>query len=445
MGMERRPRDVAEMPGVVAMVVAGHRQSIAVLFDRAPCRLTVARGGGTASTTMPELLIARDPIPGGRLPFLLSVPVAGEAPLVLACAAIWPGAKDVFCHPLPSWPPDAQLLETLPVEQCWRVGKAVHLVLQRRQRRRSLFVWTTKGERQLIFWRSQRSMGAARPGLKVPAARGLDGPLEIAVDVRERWGWRFGGLQATLVKRELPVGDYGLFKDGRLIAAVERKTPADLTGSAIAGTLAFALAELEALPHACLVVEGRFSDLLKVTKDQVQPDWLLSVVAALQLRHPRVAWTFAETRDLAQAYAYRWLAAAGQAALEAGVVVGVRADTEVREGMGIGTAGEGSGGGNVDVMTTGGTTARTTATRARTRPGHASGPVQLPLKVRDRRGRLEEALALATGGRDWTSPTYAAHFNISQATAWQDLTALVEAGALTAEGERKGRRYRRAD
>lgn len=247
---------------------------------------------------MPDILIARDPIPGSRLPYLLLLPVAGEAPLVLACAAIWPGAKDVFCHPLPSWPPDAQLLETLPVEQCWRVGKAVHLVLQRRQRRRSLFVWTVKGERQLIFWRSQRSMGAARPGMKVPAARGLDGPLEIAVDVRERYGWRFGGLQATLVKRELPVGDYGIFLDGRLVAAVERKTPADLAGSAIAGTLAFALAELE-------------------------------------------------------------------------------------------------------------------------------------------------ALALATGGRDWTSPTYAAHFSISQATAWQDLTALVEAGALKAEGERRGRRYRR--
>ena len=107
---------------------------------------------------MPDLLIARDPIPGGRLPYLLSLPVAGEAPLILACAEVWPGAKDVFCHPLSSWPPDAQLLETLPVEQCWRVGKAVHLVLQRRQRRRSLFVWTVKGERQLIFWRSQRGI-----------------------------------------------------------------------------------------------------------------------------------------------------------------------------------------------------------------------------------------------------------------------------------------------
>lgn len=72
---------------------------------------------------MPDLLIARDPIPGGRLPYLLSLPVAGEAPLILACAEVWPGAKDVFCHPLAAWPPDAQLLETLPVEQCWRVGK----------------------------------------------------------------------------------------------------------------------------------------------------------------------------------------------------------------------------------------------------------------------------------------------------------------------------------
>lgn len=386
---------------------------------------------------MPDLLIARDPIPGGRLPYLLKVPVAGESPLVLACGATWPGAKDIFCHPLSSWPPDAQLLETLPVEQCWRVGKAVHLVLQRRQRRRSLFVWTTKGERQLIFWRSQRSMGAARPGMKVPAARGLEGPLEIAVDVRERWGWRFGGQQATLVKRELPVGDYGVFLDGRLVAAVERKTPADLAASAIAGTLAFALAELEALPHACLVVEGRFSDLLKATKDQVQPDWLLSVMAALQLRHPRVAWTFAETRDLAQAYAYRWLAAARQAMLEAG------AGVEGGAGMGIGAATLGKAGRKMSGMTEVEGAAESTAPGARTRSQQRGGPVQLPLRVHDRAGRMEEALSLATGGRDWTSTTYAAHFNISPATAWQDLTSLVEAGALVAEGGRNGRRYRR--
>ncbi len=358
---------------------------------------------------MPDFIIGRNPTAGTRLPYVLSLPVAGEAPLVLACGADWPTAKDVYCHPLPGWPDDADVVETHAVAQCWRAGKAVHLVLQRRQRRRSLFVWAPKGDRELIFWRSQRSMGAARPGLKVPAARGLDAPLEIAVDVRERYGWRFGGLQATCVRRELPVGDYGIFADGRLVAAVERKRPEDLASGAVAGTLAFALAELESLPHACLVVEGRFSDLLKVSKDQVRPDWLLSVMAALQLRHPRVAWCFAETRDLAEAYAYRWLAAARKAVDE-------------RQAQAAHPAHPAPAGPTVPA---------------------APGPAQLPLPVRDRDGRLSEALALAAAGRVWTSADYAAHFGVTRTTAWQDLVALVEAGALATEGGRKDRRYRR--
>ncbi len=362
---------------------------------------------------MPDFIIARNPTAGTRLPFVLSVPVAGEAPLVLTCAADWPSAKDVYCHPLPAWPDDAEVLETHAVAQCWRVGKAVHLVLQRRSRRRSLFVWAPKGDRELIFWRSQRSMGAARPGLKVPAARGLDAPLEIAVDVRERYAWRFNGLQATLTRRELPVGDYGIFAGDRLVAAVERKRPEDLASGAVAGTLAFALAELESLPHACLVVEGRFSDLLKVSKDQVRPDWLMSVMAALQLRHPRVAWCFAETRDLAQAYAYRWLAAARKTVDERGQPAGQPAASAPPRTLPPGLPG-------------------------------TPGPAQLPLRVADRAGRLAEAMALATAGRVWTSADYAAHFGVTQTTAWQDLKALVEAGALATEGGRKSRRYRRS-
>lgn len=353
--------------------------------------------------------------------------MAGEGPLYLACGATWPGAKDVYCHPLAAWPADAPLLETLPVERCWREGKAVHLVLQRRLRRRSLFVWTRKGERELIFWRSQRSMTQARPGLRVPAARGLDSALEIAVDIRERYGWRFAGLPASLQRRELPVGDYGIFVGGRLVAAVERKSPADLAASAVGGSLGFALAELSTLPYACLVVEGRFSDILKATKDQVQPDWLLSVMAALQLRHPRVAWTFAETQGLAQAYAFRWLAAARGAVLEGGV-------DEGGIGVGKGMAGGLGEGGSAGARARGGTGLRIAE----------GGAAQLPLRVRDRQGRLDEAIALAEGGRVWTSQGYAEHFGISAATAWQDLRGLVGAGALAAEGGRRGRRYRRA-
>ena len=255
----------------------------------------------------------RDPRPGARLPFLLCLPVAGEAELVLACAVSWPGARDAYCRQLERCPPDSELVEEVPVDGCWRSGASVHLVLGRRDRRRSLFVWTSGRSGRTVYWRTQKTMTAARPGMRVPAARGLDRPLDIAMDQRERYAWKFTKQRANVERRLLPVGDYGVFTDDRLVAVVERKTPANLAADAISGALAFALAELERLPSACMVVEGRLSDVLAAAEGYVKPGWLLSVLAALQVAHPRVSWVYAESRSLAEDFAYRWLAAAGDA------------------------------------------------------------------------------------------------------------------------------------
>jgi len=46
--------------------------------------------------------------------------------------------------------------------------------------------------------------------------------------------------------------------------------------------------------------------------DRARPGWLLSMIAALQVEHPRVSWMFAETRQLAEDWAYRWLGAASR-------------------------------------------------------------------------------------------------------------------------------------
>ena len=45
-------------------------------------------------------------------------------------------------------------------------------------------------------------------------------------------------------------------------------------------------------------------------RDRARPGWLLNIIAALQVEHPRISWMFAETRQLAEDWAYRWLAAA---------------------------------------------------------------------------------------------------------------------------------------
>ncbi|MBO8140934.1 MAG: ERCC4 domain-containing protein [Firmicutes bacterium] len=363
----------------------------------------------------PEFWIARNPNPASRLPYLLWLPVSGRKPLVLATSGPWPGPKDLFCLELPEWPKDAEVVERAGVEACWQAGKAVHLVLRRRQRRRSMFVWTESKGRSMVFWRTQKTMQTARPGLKVPQARRLDIALTVAVDIRERYPWRFAQKPVRPVRRELPVGDYAVVTDDRVYAAVERKSPGGLATSAVDGTLAFVLAELSRLPRAVLVVEGRFSDVLK-SGSYVNPSWLMSVAAALQWMYPQVPWVFAETRALAEEYAYRWLAAAHKALTEPRAPLYEPARRPTGTQLALEThAGDGFG-----------------FSASRATPA-----------VRDRQARLAAALQLADGGRAWTTAAYAAHFGVSQSTAGNDLRLLVRAGALKPEGTGSARRYGR--
>lgn len=350
--------------------------------------------------------IGRNPA-SSRLPYLLRLPVAGEGRVFLAARETWPRGKDVFCHHLAEWPAEAETIDEVPVEACWRSGAAVHLVLQRRQNRRSLFVWTRARGRPVIFWRSAASMQAARPGIRVPSARGLEGALEIAVDAKERYPWRFPGKGATLVRRDLPVGDYAVVREGLVVAAVERKTVADLATAAVAGTLGLALAELERLPHAALAVEGRWSDLVKVAeRADTRPGWLLNVVAALQVTYPRVTWIFAETPKVAQDWSYRWLAACAKADRD-------RYQIPLLEDRAIGD------------------------------PIALAEPAA-GARLLDAAERRALIMREAEAGLAWTSRAVAERCAVTQATAANDLRALAGEGRLRVDGAGRSRRYERA-
>jgi hypothetical protein len=114
--------------------------------------------------------------------------------------------------------------------------------------------------------------------------------------------------QATTVKKALPCGDYGIEIAGRLVAAVERKSLADLVSSMINGKLRYALGELAALGRAAVVVEDRYSSVFKL--DRVRPAVIADGLAELAVRWPGVPIVFAETRQLAEEWTYRYLAAA---------------------------------------------------------------------------------------------------------------------------------------
>jgi len=256
-----------------------------------------------------QLLIARNPDPDSRLPYLLRLPLAGG--MVFRTSGTWPRANALYCYPVSSdeWPDDPDIVERAGLRSCVRRGAAIDVVLDRGRENRSQIVFTKARGRDACFWQSPRTRKQARPNVTTPTARaaGIVG-LQVVVDSHERYAYRFATQQVTTVRQALPCGDYGLLVDGRLVASVERKSLVDLVASLTGGKLRYALAELAALPRAAVVVEDRYSQVFKL--ERVRPALVADGLAELQVRWPNVPIVFCESRQLAEEWTYRFLAAA---------------------------------------------------------------------------------------------------------------------------------------
>ncbi len=253
-----------------------------------------------------DLLIARNPDPASSLPYLVRFPV-GDG-LVLKTRDTWPRISKVYCHRSEDWPTDAEIIERTPVRSCTRRGPAIDLVLDRARENRSQLVVTRAHGREVIFWQSARTAKQARPHVTLPTRRAAGQVLDIVVDSGEKYAYSFQHQQASTTRRRLAVGDYAVELADVVVAAVERKSLADLAGSLLSGRLTYALAELTGLPRAAVVVEDRYSALFKL--EHVAGGHVADALAEAQARFPTVPVMFAETRPLAQEWTYRFLGAA---------------------------------------------------------------------------------------------------------------------------------------
>jgi ERCC4 domain len=262
------------------------------------------------SAVVAELLIAVNPDDESRLRLLLRIPLA-TGDLLFRTSGTWPREKALFAYPVPlsEWPDDPVIVERVPLRSCLRRGAAIDVIADRSRHSRSQLVFTQARGRDAVFWQSPSTRKQARPNIRTPTARAQDiGQLQIVVDSREKYAYRFATQRVITVKRTLPCGDYGIDVDGRLVASVERKSLADLVGSLTGGRLRYQLGELAALPRAALVVEDRYSQLFKL--DHVRPAVVADGLAELQVRWSNVPMVFCETRQLAEEWTYRFLAAA---------------------------------------------------------------------------------------------------------------------------------------
>lgn len=260
--------------------------------------------------------IARNPDSDSTLPYVLWVPLR-PAPLVLKAKEVWPRTAKVYCH-RSEWPEDAEIVEETAVRSCIRRGVAIDLVLERYRENRSQFVVTTlKGGREGIFWQTAKTTRKTRPGMRLPTRRSAAGVLEIVIDTRERYAWKFERQQVALAKRALTVGDYAVELDGEILGVVERKKLAELAGNVVDGSLLVTLGELSTARRAAIVVEDRWADVFRLS--YVAPSMVAEMLAAAQVRYPNVPIVFCENRQLAQEWTYRFLGAAAAYADEEAV------------------------------------------------------------------------------------------------------------------------------
>ena len=203
------------------------------------------------------------------------------------------------------------------MRSCVRRGPAIDLVLARTRENRSQLAFTRlRNGREAIFWQTARTNRQARPGLRVPTRRASGWPvLRVAVDTRERYAYRFANQQVEVSRRALPAGDYAVELDGSVLAAVERKSLADLTHALVDGSITYLLSDLS-LWRAAVVVEDRYSQLFRV--ERVKEGFLPDLAARVQVRYPSVPSVFCDSRPLAEQWVYRFLGAAlAEAAAEA--------------------------------------------------------------------------------------------------------------------------------
>jgi hypothetical protein len=255
-----------------------------------------------------EFLVARNPDPDSNLPYLVRLPLDGG--FVLKVRDTWPRSTRIYCHPYESeWEGWWEIVERAPVVLCHRRGAAIDLVLDRPRLSRSQFIFTEARGRPAIFWQTQKAARTANPGARVPKGRTLAG-LEILVDTREQYGYRFSARGVPTRKAALPAGDYAVGTDDGIVAAVERKALENLTASLSDGTLAFQMQRLAEVPRAAVVVECDYPDIFR--SQPGRGSWLADMLARLTVRYPEIPVVFAGSRKFAEEWTYRFLAAAAE-------------------------------------------------------------------------------------------------------------------------------------
>jgi hypothetical protein len=256
-----------------------------------------------------------------RFPYRIRIEQEGRPLLAVRAQDLWPGpGAQIFCLRESTFDPAEPLeaVERVPVAALSRLGRKLSVTLDRPTRKRCDFLKIDKPSadgtrtREHIYFRTESGMRAHRSSNRVELIPRT--AIDVVVDSAERFAWTFPGARVT--RRRLPVGDYALSIDDRLVAIVERKSLTNFLANVHEiKALHQQMAELGGYAHATVVVEAQYGDLAKPGKiGRWPPSHLLRVVGELAALHPKVPVVFAGNRKLGNAWTQRCFAAVAAAA-----------------------------------------------------------------------------------------------------------------------------------
>ncbi|MCM8793783.1 MAG: hypothetical protein NC898_04890, partial [Candidatus Omnitrophica bacterium] len=209
----------------------------------------------------------------------------------------WPGpGKNIFCKYIGEVT-EGEIPQDEPIDSCEiflikRYGKKLNVVLNRSQKKRCWFIFLKKEYKKKpgefyyqVFWITQSSAIASRRGAYIPQFKKLDN-FKVIVDINERYPYRFGKIETE--KKKLPIGDYGLFYRGNLVALAERKTKDNFLHEVSSfDVLKAKLQELSRYPHKAVIFESSYLDFVESRKNKFYSGtFIAELLAELFVKFP---------------------------------------------------------------------------------------------------------------------------------------------------------------
>lgn len=252
-----------------------------------------------------------------RFPYLLFIEENPDNFLALSVQERWPGpGKRIYCLARKQCTrldiPAEKPTEDIRIVSAHRHGRRLNIILDRKTRKRCWFIFLKKEYKtkpgmfyEQIFWITQSSAKVRRPGAYIPRVR-EGAQCEIIIDKREKYPYKFG--YAHVRKENLPVGDYALIKQGKIIAIAERKTLDNMLHEiATYDVLKATLQEISTYPFKAVVFESPYSDFMNPKKIRnYTASYVADILSDLAVSFPEIQFIFCGNRKFAQEWIYRW-------------------------------------------------------------------------------------------------------------------------------------------